>query len=341
MLNIESLIPKIEELTGREIVSAEHIGKGFNNDVVLLIDDEEKKLVLKYNLSHDTQNPLKKVYYKLKWLRRAVLRAQAAFSLRGTTNAFIRKKYGSMNAPFLIQQMAHEIDSSVKVPYIINYGKFALEEYGGTPLTEEFTNTKTSKIYASQLAEFLTKFHSLLVLPVSKKPLYKSFIAHVPLAQNFYKNLISKKALQIFNESVQILSKMSSADELRTLTHFDIRKPNFVIEKETGKLTLVDWEFAGIRSAYADFISNGAYSRDIPYSFMNDVVDKYNEFSKIKINKLKLKHLFKVSLIDNFCKYSVTRLLPKEKFEELLNSEVMPLLDCIEKEFVVSSEPQI
>lgn len=107
MLNIESLIPKIEELTGREIVSAEHIGKGFNNDVVLLIDDEEKKLVLKYNLSRDTQNPLKKVYYKLKWLRRAVLRAQAAFSLRGTTNAFIRKKYGSMNAPFLIQQMAH------------------------------------------------------------------------------------------------------------------------------------------------------------------------------------------------------------------------------------------
>lgn len=342
MLQEQELLHKIYKQTGTRFIFVRDLGKGFNNRAVLLKDEAGNRVVCRYGLDKDANNPFVKVFYKFKRLRRKCITSSFLKNMPKQELVFIKQNYKDNLA---VQQLARNCSSSVYVPKTIKVGKFTLEEYCGEPIDDQLTDSSIASMYARQLGGFLADLHNNCAFSPNTTPIYKKLTSHLGLANTIYKlkgwqsDYIPSVIKENLNNSLLALKIMGNADEIRSVLHNDLRIPNLLMH-QSGKLAVIDWDRAGVNNIYYEFAQFGGYTNGMPAQFIKDCVNYYNKRANNKIDLTKLKHLLIVWHIDECCWRNIIDRKNKTQFIEALNSKAVPQINKINQVFNSASSVQ-
>lgn len=343
MIDVPKILDLAKKQTGVDFLFMRNLGNGFNNQALLLQDKEGREVVVKYSLSDNTKNPFIKIFYKFKKVRRQFLINNYLFNLSKKDLLYIKENYRNNDYEQTIQNIARIVSDSVYVPVSLDFSeggrhKLTFEEYCGKPLTNEFSDEETAPAYAKDLAKFLADLHNVNEFPPRKEPLYQRFLGNLRVANLVYKlkkwksSEISSEVLSNLESSLQALKQMGNEDEIRSILHNDLRKPN-ILKSDDGKLSIIDWESAGINNIYYEFIQFGSYTNGLPLKFIKDVVQNYNTMANHKIDLNKLKHLLVVWYVSECSRRSVISRKSRTEFLKILNTKVVSHLNKIHQVF--------
>jgi len=176
----------------------------------------------------------------------------------------------------------------------------------GTELTPEiYTNLDEfqREAVADKLAHFLNAMHQMQApLPATEsiKHRFTQFgNAPATLAEfnDTLSNQIPEKYVRQIASAEHLLNTGDISDEVRVMTHRDVRGQNLMYDATTGKLAVIDFEMASVDNIYSDLI---AYvpCNSLPWDLIKRVVRHYNALGNKKypitldINKIRVAMIY-------------------------------------------------
>lgn len=140
--------------------------------------------------------------------------------------------------------------------------------------------SKQEKNYiALQMATFLNAMHSSYDCKPATKSIKTMFNGKLNNADDIIAKFEGKLPKNIANRLKQAEKSLAGSDisdEFTVMTHSDLRGDNLMYDKKTHKLSVLDFELAGMKNVYRDFVANAA-ATSMPWDFTKRVIDYYNK----------------------------------------------------------------
>lgn len=192
---------------------------------------------------------------------------------------------------------------NLRIPNYVKIGDdFVIEENLGRQIgTEDFWQT----IPKEEITKFIDDMAAFFIFNHSKA---QGKVSPITIdnprftLEDAYSYLNKAGALgeddrKMISNLIRSFKKRDTSDEITCLIHDDIRYENIVYDSETKKFALVDFDALEENGKmYLDFTSRGPTISHIPYDIISKIIDKYNEFSKAKVNKEKVKAIYKLGI---------------------------------------------
>ena len=227
-----------------------------------------------------------------------------------------------------------EYKGDLKIPHYITIGEdFVIEENLGKQIGQKefwksLPQNEVSK-FIDDMAEFLNFTHKQEKGPISPIKLdHPQFTL-----ENAYNYLSNTGALnpddkEMLLELITNFENRDTNDEITCLTHEDIRYQNIVYNNETKKFALVDFDSMDKNhKLYLAFTSRDMVNNGIPHDILSGIIDKYNKISKSKVNKNKIRALYKLGIF-----YSVVSFV-KFKHGIKVGTDILPITTVCRNKF--------
>ena len=186
---------------------------------------------------------------------------------------------------------------NVYIPRMLMHSEnFIVEEYAGEELTPDFynkLNEHEQKAAANDLALLLFGLHNdnpaadrVAPLEMMTEPTFDVIYAYMRPAMN-------QEQQNMFQDLIQKFSQRDISDEIRVMTHGDLRSQNILYDIRKKRLAVIDFEGLLPRNIYHDFVPFAAASFGMSYRFLWDTINAYNSVNgqeAIDIEKVRLLH---------------------------------------------------
>lgn len=204
-------------------------------------------------------------------------------------------------------------------------------------LWDSLTENQKNNI-AKQMATFLVAMHSTgEIKPADKsiKTMFdKSKLHSATDIINAYEGAMPQRLANKLLDAEQYLDSIDISDEFHVLTHKDLRINNLMLDQETGQLSVLDFEMAGIDNIYRDFVAY-ASSSSMPWDYTCRVIAEYNAIQPkkypLKINPEKVKNMLLYAIMHEHSRnvtHEQNETIPdeeKQKFFQELITEINKL----------------
>ncbi len=215
---------------------------------------------------------------------------------------------------------------NVFIPRVILTGNnFIVEEYAGEDFTKDLYDSLDEierKQVALDIANFLNFIHQKN--PVNEispftgfdKPTFEEII-------NYCNKDISEKLKNHIDELLLKYSSRDVSDEITTNVHSDIRYQNVLYNRDTKKISVIDFELTRRKNIYCDFVPAAPASFEMSYEFLSDIINDYNDLNKkipiiIDIEKVKLLH--KLGCFHEYGRCAVYRKTPSSQLKGIMET---------------------
>ena len=176
---------------------------------------------------------------------------------------------------------------------------------------------------AKQMATFLVAMHSTGdIKPADKsiKTMFdKSKLHNANDIINAYEGAMPQKLANKLLAAEQYLDASDISDEFHVLTHKDLRINNLMLDQETGRLSVLDFEMAGIDNIYRDFVAYASAS-SMPWDYTRRVIAEYNAIQPkkypLKINPAKVQNMLVYAIAHEY-----SRNVTHEQNEQISDEE--------------------
>ena len=141
---------------------------------------------------------------------------------------------------------------------------------------------KTKNDIAKQMAKFLNAMHSSYDCNLpnnSIKEVFDKYKCRLNTADDIIARFNGKLQENIkskLQEVEQYILNMDMSDEYIVMTHKDLRINNILYDDKTNKISVIDFELAGMDNVYRDFVATAPAS-SMPWNFTERVIKFYNE----------------------------------------------------------------
>ena len=139
---------------------------------------------------------------------------------------------------------------------------------------------------ASQLATFLNAMHSSYDCQPAGESIKNMFNGKLNSADDIIAKFEDKLPGDIANRLRQAekqIIESDISDEFIVMTHADLRIDNIMYDQKTHKLSVLDFELAGMNNVYRDFVAKASAS-SMPWDFTKRVISYYNKIPNKKYN---------------------------------------------------------
>lgn len=327
------LLTKLEASTNNKYQFVKYLGEGAFSRALLLEDLNGNQIVLKYSLNNSYG--IRRIKQNLRNIKKAVKRIffKQKFNLCKPVS-YREDKFANK-----LKNKCSSFTSNIQIPKSINYGDFIIEAYGGEVPSPELLSSEKGLSFARDLGKLLAFMHKGVKHSPSKEALRLSFNYGIKDTFDVYGHIIPEDIKNKLRKSLVTLKKLGNDDEFKTNIHGDIRRFNLLYNEKSDKFSLIDFELARIDNVYFEFMSGCPAHQKIPYKFILEMVDSYNQTSEIKINKEKLKCFYIANIITaHSCDALIKDLSPSE-YKQVLEQKIKPKLNELEQAFL-EVEPQ-
>lgn len=199
-----------------------------------------------------------------------------------------------------IFSIAHS-ESGVDFEVIESYGRqYYIAKHLGDPLgkcIENFDLASQKKI-ANQLAKFLSSIHKKG--SVQSKPFKSYEYPSLYAIRNYFSAFLSQDEKILIMEVAEKIKLYRNSAFPTVFIHGDFRSDNILYCKETGTISVIDFECSGFSNILREFALDALSSLGFPYSFWFMVIDAYNHMGNTLITPDIVRTLMVASLIHEY-----------------------------------------
>lgn len=199
-----------------------------------------------------------------------------------------------------IFSVAHQ-ESGVGFETIDCYGnQYYISKHLGEPLGQHIAEIdfQMQKKIANQLAQFLSSIHKNSC--IQNKPFQSFEYPSLSVISNYFSAFLSKDEKTIVAEIAQKIEEYKNISFPSVFIHGDFRSDNILYCKDTGALSVIDFECSGFSNILREFALDAMSSLGFPYSFWFMVIDAYSRIGNTLITPELVRTLMAASIIHEY-----------------------------------------
>lgn len=188
--------------------------------------------------------------------------------------------------------------SGVEFEVIESYGKqHYISKYLGEPLGQHIPDmdSEMQKKIANQLAQFLSSIHKNG--SIQNKP-FKSFeYPSFSAINNYFSDFLSQDEKSLIAEVARKIENYKSSPFPTVFIHGDFRSDNILYCKDTGKVSVIDFECSGFSNILREFALGAMSALGFSFGFWSMVIEEYGRVGNAVITPEIVRTLMAASII--------------------------------------------
>lgn len=192
-------------------------------------------------------------------------------------------------------------ESGVGFETIDCYGnQHYISRYLGEPLGQSITemDPPIQKKIANQLAQFLGSIHKNSSL--QNKPFQSFEYPSLSVINAYFSAFLSKDEKNLVTEIFKKIEEYRNISFPSVFIHGDFRSDNILYCKDTGVLSVIDFECSGFSNILREFALDAMSSLGFSYSFWFMVIDAYSRIGNTQITPELVRTLMAASIIHEY-----------------------------------------
>lgn len=225
---------------------------------------------------------------------------------------------------------------SVFVPQSKTYGDngYIVEEYAGSEIDFDSLDEDEREYFAETMADFFAKLHKTETKRVAEDSYYeRKNLTSLRRGMFKYKKALPLRVLLEIEKAQKYLKSCDNNDEILTTIHGDFRSDNVLFREDVGGISLIDWELAGYKNIYCEFVPNAPASQNIPFDILYSIIKKYNQKSDLKIDPEKVRCLMLLGMLNEYMYVAGINKKSFQDFKTLYDEIISVKLEELESAF--------